>query len=288
MDCQTALELLDIVRPDSGDLTEPELQSASAHVETCAKCESIFRGRQDLDRAIGKVVRDIAVPADLKSKLQDALAAATVEPDIEPVAGTPAVAANTAIDVEEPPKTQPAPAAKPLHRRAWFQVAATSACVALGVIVWLLPPEQSTIALNDLREQTIEKLSDVAALPAFDGGFAAGVPLDWKGLRTLRFAAFVHGLDSASSKTHLGAIHRFKLLRSGRGPVNGFLLAVPKSRVTTLPSAKSFAAAKVVYPKSRRFATAAWTDGGLVYICFVRGGAGEIEALQDAVKITLT
>ncbi len=286
MDCQTALELLEIVRPDSGDLTEPELKSASAHVETCSNCESIFRSRQELDRAIGKVVRDIAVPVDLKSRIQDALAAAAVEPDVELATAMPTVDADSAVDVEESPNSQPAFVSKPLHRRAWFRVAVTSACVMFGVIVWRQWPQPSTIALNDLREQTIEKLSDVAALPAFDDGFVAAVPFDWQELRLLQFEPTVKGYDAVSNPKHLGAIHSFTLLRSRRPSVNGFLLAVPKSLVKTLPAAKNFGSAKVVYPKSRRFATAAWTEGDLVYICFVRGGADEIDVLKRAVEIT--
>jgi len=46
MDCQTALEFLDCVRPDSDDLDLPEIADARAHLDSCGACQQSFAEMQ--------------------------------------------------------------------------------------------------------------------------------------------------------------------------------------------------------------------------------------------------
>jgi hypothetical protein len=69
MDCQTALEFLDCVRPDSDDLDLPEIADARAHLESCDACQEAFASMQSFDRAVADVVQDVAVPSKLRSAL---------------------------------------------------------------------------------------------------------------------------------------------------------------------------------------------------------------------------
>jgi hypothetical protein len=69
MDCQTALEILDCVRPDSDDLDLPEMADARAHLESCDACQETFAKNQSFDRAVANVVQDVNVPDGLRSAL---------------------------------------------------------------------------------------------------------------------------------------------------------------------------------------------------------------------------
>ncbi|MGZ0167837.1 MAG: hypothetical protein ACKVII_28295 [Planctomycetales bacterium] len=69
MDCQTALEILDCVRPDSDDLDLPEMADARAHLESCDACQESFASMQSFDRAVADVVQDVDVPSRLRSAL---------------------------------------------------------------------------------------------------------------------------------------------------------------------------------------------------------------------------
>jgi len=69
MDCQTALEILDCVRPDSDDLDLPEMADARAHLESCDACQETFASMQSFDRAVVDVVQDVDVPSRLRSAL---------------------------------------------------------------------------------------------------------------------------------------------------------------------------------------------------------------------------
>ena len=74
MDCRTALEILEVARPDSDDVKQTELAWAQAHLDSCPRCEEAFHNRQALDRRIGRLMRDVSLPWNLKHKLlQDSI-----------------------------------------------------------------------------------------------------------------------------------------------------------------------------------------------------------------------
>ena len=71
MDCQTALEYLDCVRPDSDDLDLPVMTDARAHLDLCDACQETFAKNQSFDRAVTDVALDVDVPVSLRSSLPD-------------------------------------------------------------------------------------------------------------------------------------------------------------------------------------------------------------------------
>ncbi len=130
MDCQTALEILEVVRPGSDDLSEPNLAAAAAYIELHADCRNEFLRRQNLDRQIGRVMRDVSVPTGLKERLLVGL----VEDgkNTEDTADAPAVEAETRTAGKAG-----------LHRRTWFRVlASAAACLFVAIVVWQLVPSE--------------------------------------------------------------------------------------------------------------------------------------------------
>ena len=77
MDCSNILEILDCVRPNSGDLDLPDFDEARAHLTECESCRGEFESRQQFDRAVATVAQDVPVPneAALKESLLSVLAA---------------------------------------------------------------------------------------------------------------------------------------------------------------------------------------------------------------------
>ena len=69
MDCSEILDILDCVRPDSADLDHPDLADARAHLESCHVCQLEFESRQEFDRAVSAVARDVEVPQGLQESL---------------------------------------------------------------------------------------------------------------------------------------------------------------------------------------------------------------------------
>jgi hypothetical protein len=62
--------------------------------------------------------------------------------------------------------------------------------------------------------------------------------------------------------------------------VNGLLLVIPKKTIEDSPSATFFGAGSPVYVRS--YATAAWTEGDFVYVCFVPDTGNALKALELA------
>ena len=79
MDCSEILDILDCVRPDSADLDHPDLADARAHLESCHVCQLEFESRQEFDRAVSAVARDVEVPQGLQESLVHVLTAQPVD-----------------------------------------------------------------------------------------------------------------------------------------------------------------------------------------------------------------
>jgi len=75
MDCRTARTLLDLARPSRAELDVGETEALDRHLNTCTDCDAMFRQEQTLDDHIGRAVRDVPVPADLRQRVLDRLAA---------------------------------------------------------------------------------------------------------------------------------------------------------------------------------------------------------------------
>src|SRR5688572_33239169 len=69
LDCGSALERLDLARPNGRDEEDATLREAFEHLGGCTACTAEFGTREQFDRRIGAAVRDVAVPEGLIARL---------------------------------------------------------------------------------------------------------------------------------------------------------------------------------------------------------------------------
>jgi len=307
MDCRTALEILEVARPDSDDVKQTELAWAQAHLDSCPRCEEAFCNRQALDRRIGRLMRDVSVPWDLKHKLLQAatngngklelsVRAAGVADYAAGITGietgitgieTDVTGSAAGLDVPAGSDAPVTPAASKSTvarpRRYWLKGAAVAAACLVGwVVVWpWLQPSQIRLQLDELRNETA--LKNPATLPPFRGEFEAAIPDGWS--EGVSFAIPAVGFQLDGSGKHLAALYSFTFSSPKRPLVNGLLLVIPKKSIEDPPSAVFFGAGSRVYVQSSTgtyYATAAWTEGDLVYVCFVPSEDNALKALELA------
>lgn len=291
MDCRTALELLEAARPGTDDLSEPELQPVGAHLQNCPRCEAAYRRRQTLDRAIGHAIRDVPVPSGLKQRLLDRLEAS---PSVETSTAAPSSAAlveerpvreSVAAPAESEPVAAPGefyPAGR--SRRRWGRalLAAAAGLVVAFVGVWQFGGG-GKVGVEELRE--IPEWN-FAALPEFDNSFSVPSPYGWTDDRGLHFGRGIKGV-SVAGRPQMAAARRFRLTLPHSRSVEGILLIIPKSRVRGAVTATSISDARSMYRGKSEFASAAWAENEMVYVCFAES-ARDLELLQRALRISPT
>ncbi|MGH7129755.1 MAG: hypothetical protein ACREIV_14390, partial [Planctomycetaceae bacterium] len=153
--------------------------------------------------------------------------------------------------------------------------------VAVGVTVWqFLAAQPRQLTLQDVRRAFGEGAP--SSLPPFAGEFDAERPPGWHRLDYVGEAA---GYQPDGWDRQAAAVYEFQLRRSRREPIEGLLVVLPATHVAAPPAATSFGGAPTVY--HRRYATVAWTSGGTVYVCFVKGGDDGVQALKRALRSSL-
>jgi hypothetical protein len=264
MDCQTALELLDCVRPDSGDLELPEFADARAHLDECVSCRSEFDRRQQFDAEVARVASDLPVPAALRMSLlagfsEQVAAFATSEP-------TEARATDTGAPDDRGVR---------LLRRARL-TASLAACLlvaAVSAVLWRSGPTQfSLAAVQSSLNLNLPKVT-------FDGRFPVDLPSSWVSEPGLRVSETLSGIDLDDRDGHDAAAAYFAFSVGRGAPVRGVLVAIPAVKIRELPAATSFHRAPVAYPQPE-VVSVAWREGDLVYLCFVSGNTTLLERIQ--------
>jgi hypothetical protein len=265
MECQTALENLDCVRPDSDDLDLPEMAAARAHLESCDACQEAFAEMQDFDRAVAGVVQHVDVPAHLRSALLDATA--------KEIACVPdPVAAETLTDEVVSPAIG--------SRRRALRVAVSAACaLMLGVGAWLSQSQPMQFTEAEL----LQRLPlDLSSTKEFDTGFEFSLPATWVGNGRLRVGREFRGIDLDDAAGHDAAVTIFSYSASRNASIDGILAAIPASRVQPLPNSVSFAQAdsRYILKDGRRPVVAVWQERDTVYVCLILGSAADLEQIQ--------
>jgi hypothetical protein len=69
MDCKTARLLLDLARPNHAELDPTDLRELQRHLSSCPECETVSRAEQQLDQHLGRAIRQVEVPAGLRSQI---------------------------------------------------------------------------------------------------------------------------------------------------------------------------------------------------------------------------
>ena len=269
MECQTALENLDCVRPDSDDLDLPEMAAARAHLESCDACQEAFAEMQDYDRAVAGVIQHVDVPAHLRSALLDAAP--------EKVASVP-----DSVDAET--RTDEVTHTAFGSRRRALAIAVSAACVLmLGVGEWLRQSQPMQFAEDEL----LQRLSlDLSSTKEFDTGFEFSLPATWVGNGRLRVGREFRGIDLDDAAGHDAAVTVFSYAASRNTSIDGILAAIPASRVQPPPNSVSFAQADSRYIKKdgRRPVVAVWQEHDTVYVCLILGSAADLEQIQRSLS----
>ncbi len=73
MDCRTARLLLDFARPLCPELEPADAEALQTHLADCPECGPVAAAERRLDDHLGRAVRDVPVPADLKQRLLNRL-----------------------------------------------------------------------------------------------------------------------------------------------------------------------------------------------------------------------
>jgi len=74
MDCKTARLLLEFARPQHAELDSLDLRALEAHVATCPDCGPSAKLERAFDEQLGKAMRQVDVPDQLRSRLLARLA----------------------------------------------------------------------------------------------------------------------------------------------------------------------------------------------------------------------
>ena len=281
MDCLTARHDLECVRPGSDDEAIPELAPAAAHVQSCPACQAVLQQQRRIDRQIGAMCRDVPVPAGLKNRIFAALEHAAVEGVSQPVPSWPATAQP------EPDRRSSGRrdlGRRDLGRRAVLRVFVTvAACLAVCAFVgqWILRPAGPRLLVESVEETTRRDFGSSASLPLFTGDLVAGVspqlPRRMDIPRSLAKASpqlmMVDGQRAAAYFFSFGnrnvSERRSRLL-------DGCLVVVPRSVLKGLPAQDRQLSE---YRYNGELVTTTWFEGNLAYVCFVRGGASDLDQL---------
>lgn len=303
MECQTALEQLECVRPDSDDLDLPELAEARLHLQSCDSCAEKFTAMQVFDRSVSSVAVDVEVPDWLRASLLGAAVAETVDSEesdteaqgadnaaaeadsVTAKEGTPEDAESEPDVIRDPRLVGEADSEEPSKSpRRMMHIAIAAACgllVATTALLWNSGPVQ--FAEADLLQRLPLDLSETSE---FDAGFKFAVPATWSANHRIRVGQELRGLSLDEEAGHEAAIAIFRFSPGRAAPVSGILAAVPSSRVQPLPVAASFqsAAARYVQKNGRRPVAAVWQERDTVYVCFVLGSAADLERIQRSLN----
>ncbi len=70
MDCKTARTLMDFAHPRMAELDAAECKALEAHLQECPECGPLGYFERQLDEHLGRTMRDLSVPTDLRDRLQ--------------------------------------------------------------------------------------------------------------------------------------------------------------------------------------------------------------------------
>jgi hypothetical protein len=241
MDCQTALEHLDCVRPDSDDLDLPEMADARAHLDSCDACQQSFAEMQSFDRAVTNVVQNVDVPDELRASLV-------------------AIESRTT-------------------RRRRLQAAISVACaLMLGVAAWLWQPQVQFTEAELLRRLPIDlSLTEQfdagfeLALPApWTANPRLRVGREFRGI----------DLDDKTGHDAAVAIFSYLPPRNApiNGILAAIPASRIQPLPESVSFAQ--AGVTYIRKDGRRPVVAVWREGDTVYVCLVLGSAADLEKIQ--------
>lgn len=258
MDCSNALAKLELCRSEACAEDDPELTAASAHLADCARCRTLVANREEMDRAIAAVCRDVPVPAGLENRLLDA------------------VQAELASNSVPAPDDKPHRSKSPRRFRQISVIAASLLCLMFGGWYWI---DYSTVSLNKVTQAASQQLDSQVAGPLFSGAFEPqqSAPTAAMDFSSLSWMDDYRELFPQRTSLDI-AISEFEFRSNGGRTIRGALIIAPAAKIWSSPTATSMSSATPIYHS--RFSAVSWRDGDFVYVCIVQGGDAPLRELQ--------
>jgi hypothetical protein len=294
MDRQTALDILESVRPGTADESEPEVQAAAEAVRQDRDAAAALARRQEIDCRIAAAMQDIAVPAAAKARLlarmlhtetATTVVAETVRPAdavqetaVAPLPCESADASTPMVSAAPATATSTPPAWRTRRKVLATAIAAATILMLLGMgIFWKqrLSGFGPAITLEQLARSVPASTTEPQQ---FTGRFVPALPatLGWSGSRL----SIASAPQAAFIDDRQAAAYQFMIPVRRNQTVNGWIVVAPANRITDPPPADSFQLASVRYENG--LASVAWTEGNLVYVCVVRGGEEALRIVEWA------
>jgi hypothetical protein len=267
---------IDVCRPGSRDLEQPELADLAASLASDPEVRAVYDQVQRSDQRLTAAMHEVPIPAGLANRILDRHSAAPAS-----CGGAAAMAVNAAVS-REPATITPASAqdsklpasiapesGRRLIRRRLAVGLGLAACllVIAGLVVLDRQPDSSPVAVTEKAAGWYEQLSggwqpmakapQGFALPKGIGGGLGG----WQWVaKTVAKSGLVFDLGQAQP-----------------GPVgrSGAVLFVIKSTRSDLPSS----APRTPQSTTAGLAIGVWQSGGLMYVLVVRGNEHDYQKL---------
>jgi hypothetical protein len=263
-------ELIDAVRPQSGDLSEAAFAELAARLSHDPELRKVYQRSQQFDAAVGDALHDLPVPAGAVDRLFVRLATAEADRALtnaakesgQAVEGDAAPAATCARDAGHP--------AQPVRWRRTTALAMLAASVAV-VAYFVFRPARIELTADEIvssawffaEERGEDRLIGEHKPPAkFPSAAAlAAKPTSWRPITGLlgRSQGVAYHLRSGPARATLYVVHYDSGYAAPR--LVGLRTAPPPNPLTTGGQAKSV-----------------WREGDLVYVLVVEGGAPEYRA----------
>jgi len=272
MDCIKAHSVLDHADSDPDRVLESDWEALGMHLDSCRECDARFRGNQDLDLRIADVLRDhIEVPFQPQRTALEMLQQNRGTDSLREPSATPASEA-----IRQPSMLSRSAWKSPL----WRVTAATISAGLLIALVWSMRKAPALLTLDTIYNQAPVQPSDLERLPEFDKRFDAALPR--VGWGNVSLSTPIRSWQPSGAAGGLAALYSFKVRQRGQIRAQGVLLVVPRSAIDQEPLETQFDPGNVIYRSrsAQHFAAVTWTEGDLVYVCFVQDEPGALEALR--------
>ena len=300
MNCDNLRALLPAIRPDSRDLDQPEYASERLHLQQCAACQAYWEAQQDADRELTRAMRNVAVPADLKSRLLAQLSASLNNPQaaaesLDQTAAHGMVAREKAahdtvtVPVSETavvPELQPQPELQPragergwTRRRAATVTSAALLLLAFGTWVFVNAPGQAQLTVNELL--VLSHAVESGQGTPFEGSFQPVLPT--AEINMTDRPQSIKPVSFRLQGREIGALYSYPVrLRRGQTAAAVLVVIDLQQVLVDLKSVgTSFQTANVEYPLPNLHATRVWRQGANLYVCYVKSKDREaLEALK--------
>ncbi len=240
MDCQTALQLLEMHPTEVPGWRSVDQAAVQEHLAGCALCQNAAAEIHEWDSRLQSVMTSVSVPEGVRERLLAQLSKSTQ-----------AAAAQTIPQVSG-------------RRALKWVLSGCSLCIALaaGLFFWSNTPSQFQTAGVGAEAAAFFRSHPVGERPAFDRSFSATLD-DQRWQRVCAAPAVGLNLDGraghdvAAYQVHIPSL-RFR----------GWLVLVPISRISDVP--ESQVPVSIDYSQM-----ASWRDDKYVYVCIAEEGSLE-------------